>query len=287
MDDGNGERVILPYSNNSFILNATLSSTDSFVSPVISDAGLSAYAINWNINNCSISNNLIQLASGGTGYSNNANLSVTISAPTGVGGSPAIAEANVENGVIKSIYITNGGSGYLTTPTITITDANTTPGTGASANVIGETSQVGGPALAKYVTRPIQLAQGNDSGDINVYLTAYRPPNTDINVYYKILNRNDTQGLNNSSWQLMTKINNSNTQFSLTRTDTYEYAFAPGTAGVDVGYVSYVSSTTGQTYTTFSQFAIKIVLTTTDNTFVPYVTDMRALALPSNVNTTF
>jgi hypothetical protein len=85
----------------------------------------------------------------------------------------------------------------------------------------------------------------------------------------------------------MTKINNSNTQFSLTRTDTYEYAFAPGTAGVDVGYVSYVSSTTGQTYTTFSQFAIKIILTTTDNTCVPYVTDMRALALPSNVNTTF
>jgi hypothetical protein len=287
LDDGNGERVILPYSNNSFILNATLSSTDSYVSPVISDAGLSAYVINWNINNCSLSNSLIQLSSGGTGYSNNANLSVTISAPTGFGGSSATAAANVENGVIKSIYITNGGSGYLTTPTITIADANTTPGTNASANVIGETSQVGGPALTKYVTRPIQLAQGNDSGDLNVYLTAYRPPNTDINVYYKILNRNDTQGLNNSSWQLMTKINNSNTQFSLTRTDTYEYAFAPGTAGVDVGYVNYVSSTTGQTYTTFSQFAIKIVLTTTDNTFVPYVTDMRALALPSNVNTTF
>ena len=287
LDDGNGERVILPYSNNSFILNATLSSTDSYVSPVISDAGLSAYVINWNINNCSLSNSLIQLSSGGTGYSNNSNLSVTISAPTGFGGSPATAAANVENGVIKSIYITNGGSGYLTTPTITIADANTTPGTNASANVIGETSQVGGPALTKYVTRPIQLAQGNDSGDLNVYLTAYRPPNTDINVYYKILNRNDTQGLNSSSWQLMTKINNSNTQFSLTRTDTYEYAFAPGTAGVDQGYVSYVSSTTGQTYTSFSQFAIKIVLTTTDNTFVPYVTDMRALALPSNVTTTF
>jgi hypothetical protein len=288
LNDGNGERVILPYSNNSFILNATLSSTDSYVSPVISDAGLSAFVINWNINNCSLSNSLIQLASGGTGYSNNANLSVTISAPTGIGGSPAIAAANVQNGVIKSIYITNGGSGYLTTPTITITDANTAgPGTGASANIIGETSQVGGPALAKYVTRPIQLAQGNDSGDLNVYLTAYRPPNTDINVYYKILNRNDTQGLNSSSWQLMTKINNSNTQFSLARTDTYEYAFAPGTTGVDQGYVSYVSATTGQTYTSFSQFAIKIVLTTTDNTSVPFVTDMRALALPSNVTTAF
>jgi hypothetical protein len=286
LNDGNGERVLLPYSNNSFTLTATLSTGDQYVTPVVSDAGLSIFAINWNINNCSLSNNLIQLTSGGSGYSNNSNLSISISAPTGTGGSQALAAANVVNGVIKSIYITNGGSGYLTTPTITISDANTTPGTGASANVIGETSKVGGPALAKYVTRPIQLAQGNDSGDLNVYLTAYRPPNTDINVYYKILNRNDTQSLNDSSWQLMTKINNSNTQFSAARTDTYEYVFAPGTAGSDQGFVSYTSTKTNQTYTTFSQFAIKIILTTTDKTAVPFVTDMRTIALPPNVNTT-
>ena len=286
LTDGNGERVLLPYSNNSFTLSATLSTNDQYVTPVISDAGLSVFAINWNINNCPLSNSLIQLTNGGSGYSNNSNLAIQISAPTGTGGSQAFASANVVSGVIKSIYITNGGSGYLTTPTITIVDANTTPGTGATANIIGETSKVGGPALTKYVTRPIQLAQGNDSGDLNVYLTAYRPPNTDINVYYKILNRNDTQSLNDSSWQLMTKINNSNTQFSAARSDTYEYVFAPGTVGVDQGYVSYTSTKTNQNYTTFSQFAIKIILTTMDKTYVPYVSDMRAIALPPNVNTT-
>ena len=126
---------------------------------------------------------------------------------------------------------------------------------------------------------------GFDSGDINVYLTAYRPVNTDINVYYKILNRNDTQSFENGNWQLMTKTNSSDTLYSQTRGDTYEYSFAPGTTGVDQGYVTYTSST-GQVYTSFSQFAIKVVLTTTDNTAVPFVSDLRALALPSNVNTT-
>ena len=225
LNDGNGERVLLANTSQSFQLFTTLSSGDNAVSPVISDAGLSAYAIKWNINNCELSNSVINIVNGGTGYSNNTsgNVTVSISAPTGVGGTQAYASANVANGAIQSIYITTPGSGYITTPTITIADANTTPGTGATANVIGETSKSGGPALTKYVTRPVQLAAGNDSGDLNVYLDAYRPPNTDINVYYKILNRNDTQGLNNSSWQLMTKINSSNAQFSTARSRSEEH----------------------------------------------------------------
>jgi hypothetical protein len=189
-------------------------------------------------------------------------------------------------GVIDKIYITSPGSGYISTPTITITDANTTSGTGAFANIAGETSASGGPALAKYVTKKVVLDAGFDSGDLNVYLTAYRPVNTDINVYYKILNRNDVQTFESGNWQLMTKINSSGSTYSQSRTDLHEYAFAPGTLGTDQGYISY-TSTNGQTYTTFSQFAIKVVFTTTDNTAVPFATDLRAIALPPNINTTF
>ena len=65
----------------------------------------------------------------------------------------------------------------------------------------------------------------------------------------------------------------------------YEYIFAPGTDGSDQGYVSYTSK--GQLYTSFSQFAIKVVMVTTDKTKVPYVNDLRCIALPANVNTTF
>jgi len=288
LNDGNGERILLSNTSTSFSLFAQLSSQDPSVSPIISDAGLTTYTVAWNINNCSLSNNLITLTSGGSGYSNNTsgNVSVSVSAPTGSGGTQAYAAANVQNGNVVSVYFTSAGSGYITTPTLTIVDANTTPGTGATAVVSGETSKTGGPALAKYVTKKVVLDAGFDSGDLNVYLTAYRPVGTDINVYYKILNRSDTQQFDDGAWQLMTKTNSSGTAYSQTRTDLYEYTFAPGTTGTDQGYVSY-TSTNGQTYTTFSQFAIKIVLTTSDNTAVPYLSNMRAIALPPNVNTTF
>lgn len=280
LNDSQGERVLDANSETSFSVYTQLSSNDSAVSPIISDAGLTTYAITWNINNAELSNNLITIVNGGSNYSFTP--SCNISAPTGLNGTQAYASANVSGGVIQNIYITEPGSGYIETPTITITDG---PGSGAIATINGETSSHGGPAIAKYVTKKVVLAADNDSGDLNVYLTAYRPVNTDISVYYKILNRSDTQLFDSGIWQLMTKTNSSDTLFSKTRTDTYEYSFAPGTGGVDQGFVSY-TSTNGQVYSTFSQFAIKVVLTTTDKTSVPFLTDIRALALPSNTNTT-
>ena len=288
LNDGNGERALFANDSTTFSVFAQLNSNDSSVSPIVSDAGLTTYSISWNINNCELSNSLITLTNAGTGYSNNTsgNTTVSISAPTGLGGTQAYAAANVSGGVIQSIYITTPGSGYITTPTITIGDANTIPGSSASVSIAGETSRSGGPALSKYITKKVVLDAGFDSGDLNVYITAYRPVNTDINVYYKILNRNDTQKFDDGSWQLMTKTRSSDSSYSLTRVDLKEFSFAPGTSGVEQGYVSY-ASTTGQTYATFSQFALKIVLTTSDKTAVPFLTDLRSIALPPNVNTTF
>jgi hypothetical protein len=288
LNDGKGQRKLDANTSTSFSVYTQLSSTDDAVSPVISDAGLTAYSITWDINNCPLSNSLIQITNGGSSYSPNelANVTVTISAPTGPGGVQAYATANVSSGNVKNIYITTPGAGYITTPTVTIADANTTtPGSGASVVIYGETSSSGGPATAKYVTKKVVLNSGFDSGDLNVFLSAYRPVNTDIHVYYKILNRNDTQTFESGNWQLMTKTNASDTLFSQTRSEVYEYTFAPGTTGTDQGYVSYTSST-GQIYTSFSQFALKIILTSTDSTYVPYITDMRAIALPENVTTT-
>jgi hypothetical protein len=284
LNDGKGQRVLIANSTTSFSVLAQLSSNDNAVSPVISDAGLTAYAITWNVNNCELSNSLITIVNGGAGY-NTSLTSVTVSAPTGDGGVQATAAANISGGVIQSVYLVNPGSGYITTPTVSIADANSAPGTGASVTITGETSPAGGPGLAKYLTKKVVLDAGFDSGDLIVYTTAYRPVNTNILVYYKILNRNDTQLLDDSSWQLMTMINNSESTYSQTRDEYYEYSFAPGSANVGQGYVEYTSRN-GQTYTTFSQFAIKIVLTSTDNTAVPSLIDMRSIALPPNVNVT-
>jgi hypothetical protein len=259
-----------------------MNSVNDAVSPMISDDGLSVYSITWNINNLELSNNIITVASGGTGYNANT-IAVTVSATDGYG-SGAVAAANISGGIIQNIYFTNPGSGYVKTPTITITDPTTRVGnSNASVIITGETSKSGGNALARYFTKKVVLNQGFDSGDLRVYFTAYRPVNTNIHVYYKLLSRNDTQKFEDGEWQLMTLINNSDSLYSQTRNDSFEFVAAPGTSGVAQNYVSYTSDVTNQTYNNFSQFAIKVVLSTSDNTSVPFLSDIRAIALPSAV----
>lgn len=283
LNDNKGERIIQANSTTSFSLYGYLESKDDAVSPIISDAGTSVFTIQYDINNCPLANGLISITNGGSGYKVQ-NTTVTISPPTGKNGEQAYATANVVGGVIDAIYVTTPGAGYIETPTVTIVDANNTPGTGATAVVAGETSVKGGPAATRYVTKKVVLEGGFDSGDLNVYISAYRPLGTDINVYYKVLSRNDTQEFDEGYWQLMTKTNSCDGTYSQARADLHEYTFSPGILGKDQGYISYLSNN-GQTYYTFSQFAIKIVLTTTDKTLVPFLSDMRCIALPANTNT--
>jgi hypothetical protein len=281
LDDNNGERLLIANSETSFSLYGQLYSQDNAVSPVISDAGTTAFTVQYNINNCELSNSLISIVSQGTSYATG-NTTISISAPTGANAVQAYASPVIEAGKITSIYITTPGSGYVETPTVSVV-VGSGSASGASATITGETSKNGGPAATRYITKKVVLDAGFDSGDLNVYLSAYRPTGTDIQVYYKILNRNDTQAFADGSWKLMTKTKNSGTLYSNFRGDLHEYTFAPGTSGLEQGYVSYVS-TNGQTYNSFNQFAIKIVLVTKDKTIVPYLTDMRCIALPSNSN---
>ena len=60
----------------------------------------------------------------------------------------------------------------------------------------------------------------------------------------------------------------------------YEFEVAPGTNNVASNQISYTNPN-GSTYTSFIQFAIKVVMTTSDKTTVPFLTDIRAIALPS------
>ena len=278
LNDGKGERILIANSSSSFSVYGTLSSSDDSVSPIISDDGLSLYNIRWNINNLQLSNSTVTISNGGTGYSNATTISV--SAPDDVYGTQAYASANITSGVITSIDFVNTGFGYQSNPVITISDPTTRSGNSNTSIVVhGETSTSGGNGLSKYFTKKVVLSTGNDSGDLRVYYTAYRPYGTNISVYYKILDRNDTQHFEDSTWQLMTTTTNVNT-FSNTRDNLYEFEVAPGIGNAAYNAISYTSNT-GITYTKFSQFAIKIVLSTNDNTNVPFLKDIRAIALPS------
>ena len=153
---------------------------------------------------------------------------------------------------------------------------NTTP---ANVSVFGETSTAGGNALVRYQTIPVVLASGNDSGDLRVYITAYRPLYTDFYVYYKIISRGDTLQIEQSSWQKMT-VTSKNSRHSKTRDELIELELAPGTGGVAQNYVSYTNPITGIKYNDFYKYAIKIVMSTYDSTFCPFIKDMRVVALP-------
>jgi len=278
-DDGLGQRVLLKGFNNSVSMYALLSSSDPNVSPIISDDAISIYNIRYVINNMGIQNNVVSLTNVGAGYNDPTNTSISISAPD-VGSDNALLGLTIANNgtsnVVSSVYVTYPGSGYITTPKITISGANTTQ---ATAVVYGETSPKGGNSFAKYFTKKVILAPGNDSADLRVFYTAYKPLGTRVDVYYKILNRNDTSNFDDLSWQLMTQIKNGNV-YSQSKTELIEYQFAPGKLNQADNFISY-TSTNGQTYSSFSQFAIKIVMSSSDSTIIPKLTDIRALALPS------
>jgi hypothetical protein len=280
LNDGLGERILLRESNNSFELLASMTSSDKYVSPVISDDGISLFRLTYHINNMGIEGgNIITVNREGANYNANATL-ISISDPD-IGSDKAVLSftSNTYNNSIESIYVTYPGSGYLKTPTITVTDISGS-GSGASATVYGETSPTGGNAFAKYYTKKVILTPTNESGDLRVYYSAYKPLNTEVYVYYRILNPNDSELLENQNWQLMTPITNTSA-YSKDRSDIIEFECAPGTFGMGPDQaISYIS-TNGQKYTSFTQFALKFVLATSDKTTVPFLTDLRALALPS------
>lgn len=60
-----------------------------------------------------------------------------------------------------------------------------------------------GNAVAKYISKSITLAQGQDAEDIKVFLTAFKPQNTDIEVYVRLQNSYDPESLDTKNWSYL------------------------------------------------------------------------------------
>jgi len=69
-----------------------------------------------------------------------------------------------------------------------------------------------GPAKTKYISQIVTLADGQDAQDLQVILTAFRPNSTDIQVWVKFLNGEDTDPISQKTWTPL--INKSNTLYS-------------------------------------------------------------------------
>ena len=271
-DDTLGRRV-LTSDSNSFKVRLLLASDNTQISPLVDVERLSVLAIENFVDDLALANTDIVLTNPGFGYTTNSNVSISI---TGGGGAGANAFATFSAGKVSGIVVDAGGSGYTSTPTVTITGGNpsATPATAVSS---GEDQASGGPARARYITRKVTLADGLDAGDFRLSFTAYKPASANIHVYYKILSADDTDVFDSKNYQLMTLISGTNSK-SITASDLKEFTYAPGTSGTPDNRVSY-----GNGFTSFKYFAIKIVMTSTDTTStkVPRIKDLRVIAIPS------
>ena len=253
-----------------------MSTSNPHVSPVIDTTRFGGLFVENIINDLPLLNTGFTISTLGSGYTGNAN--VTISGGGGSGAN-AFAVVNVTTGNVTSIVLDAGGSGYTTSPTITI-GAPPFPGGNTTSVVIynGEDKKSGGNSVTRYMTRRVTLADGFDSGDLRVYLTGYKPSGSNIRVYYKLLSGSDTENFDTKNYQLMTEIGNPNF-VSLSGNDYRELLFAPGISGVANNSVTY--TTDSSTFNTFKTFSIKVVMTGTDTVDVPKVRDLRAIALPA------
>jgi len=105
-----------------------------------------------------------------------------------------------------------------------------------------------GNAQAKYISKRLVLNEGLDAEDIKVYLRAFKPGGTEIEVYAKILNSTDGESFEDKNWSELEQVTSS-ALYSSSLNDTdikeYEYTFKKSPASTALtGKVQSNSNTT-------------------------------------------
>jgi hypothetical protein len=143
-----------------------------------------------------------------------------------------------------------------------------------SANTTSESSGgfYNGGAVARYITRRVTLNNNFNSTGITVYVDINRPSGTKIEVYYKVLNVNDSNSFDSQKYVLMSPILTPGS--GLVTTDAIHYTEDTYQAL----NISYNDITTNALYKSFNTFAIKIVMYSNNPTVVPQIKNFRAIA---------
>lgn len=135
----------------------------------------------------------------------------------------------------------------------------------------------GGYLKNKYISKIVTLAEKQDAEDLIVRLSAYRPPGTDIKVWFKILHNEDSVTIDQRPWIEM-DYNEDLFSSKADRNDYKESTYSvPDKYKDSNGIICYESN--GITFRTFIQYQIKIGLYATDSAFVPRVADLVTTAL--------
>jgi hypothetical protein len=264
------------FAEESFLVRTDLSTTNRDISPIVYKEQQQLYTMATFINNMGLRSGLISVANTGTGYTySNTSVSFSGGSGTSANGTIAIQYEDYTTGKVAGVFLDQFGSGYYDNVSVSLTSSD---GSNAVLTVSSETDPLGGPGVAKYISKTITLAPEFEAGDLRVYLTALRPQEANIEVYYKIKNPYDESDISTRNWVRMKRVTGT-TEFT-TGSAPIEYEYRPSLSANAIVY-----STTTATFDTFNQFKIKIVLASSGTAFtqIPYVYDMRAVALPADI----
>jgi len=145
-----------------------------------------------------------------------------------------------------------------------------------NANTTGENSHSGGNLINKYIMGVVTLNDGQDAEDIKIKLTAYRPPTTDVKVWVKLLNAEDSEKMNDKNWIELEKDDDTVYSSLADRNNFIEFSYGlpDSVLTSPIGAFQYVNSA-GSTFTGYKYFAVKIGLIGTNSAIVPRVADLR------------
>jgi len=135
------------------------------------------------------------------------------------------------------------------------------PVSGTTAGFIADTAKSGGSSPAKYITRPIQLA--NESTSLDVRISAYIPGTSEVEMYFRLSNADDSRSLKDTIW---TAFNDDGSP---------DKEIAPSDDNVTFREYQYSASD----LTKFTSFQIKLVMKGTVSSYPPRVKDLRGIAL--------
>lgn len=157
----------------------------------------------------------------------------------------------------------------------------------SNTEIITSESFSDGLALSKYISKGVELADGLDAEDLKVWLTAYRPVGSNIDVYAKFIADNDVIPPEAIIWTKLKLKQGSSFSSEANRFDFRELEYSIDNIVLGNGEGAYIDGSGNFVYTTpggavfnnFKIFSVKIVLTSSGQNRIPRVKDMRAIAL--------
>ena len=138
-----------------------------------------------------------------------------------------------------------------------------------TGNYVAETSATDGYALSKYITRKVNLGDGLSAKSLKVFVDQNMPKGATVEVYYRVINNNDTSDFNDRPYVLMTRRQPSvEVNQDILTFNEYEY------------YADNITYTQDNAvYDDFDVFSIKIVMYATSSAAAPSFRNFRAIAL--------